>query len=144
MITNFKLFEGKYVNKFDFEIGKSYEYQELPKQIQNDIDAQFEDDNYESGPEDYTYLFKLLTSEETEEYLHNTYGEYDIQNAIEEPYIKRLIRKIMTNGLDYPAVGLEGNHRALAFYVMNKPLPYLEMVLKSEEELERKYNGDGI
>lgn len=124
------MFEGKYVNKFDFEIGKSYEYEELPKQVKDDIDVQVEDAEY--GPEDYTYLFKLLTPEETEEYLHDSFGEYDIQDAIDDPYMKKLIKKIMINGLDYPAVGIEGGHRALAFYVMNKPLPYLDMILKDD------------
>jgi hypothetical protein len=134
MITKFKLFEGNYVNKFDFEIGKSYEYNELPKKVRNDIDLQFED-YAEYCPEDYKYLFKLLTPEETSEYLEGVFGEWDIGEAMDHPYIKKLIRSIKEKGLDYPAVGVEGNHRALAFYVMNKPLPFLEMVLKPERDL---------
>ena len=129
MITEYT----KYVNKFDFEIGKSYEYNELPQKTKDDIDVQF-DDNAEYGPEDYVYIFKLLSPEETEDYLHNVFGEYDIEDAMDDPYIKRLVRKIMTSGLDYPAVGIEGNHRALACYIMGKHLPYLEMELKPEIE----------
>ena len=57
MITNFKLFEGKYVNKFDFEIDQSYEYDDLPKKVQKDIDVQFDDEG-EYAPDDYNYIFK--------------------------------------------------------------------------------------
>ena len=130
MITEFKIFEG-YVNKFDFEIGKSYEYDELPKKVKDDIDVQFEEYS-EYSPEDYTYLFKILTPEETVEYLESVFGEWDINDAINDPYMKKIIKSVKEKGLDYPAVGNEGNHRALAFYAMNKPLPYLEMVLKTE------------
>ena len=128
------MFEGKYVNKFNFEIGKYYEYDELPQQVKNDIEVQVEDEEYDS--DDYIYLFKLLTPQETEEYLENSFGEYDIEDAMNTPYMKRLVRKIKTNGLDYPAVGNEGNHRALAFYMMKKPLPYLEMILKDDLDEE--------
>ena len=129
MITEYT----KYVNKFDFEIGKSYEYDELPEKTKDDIDVQF-DDNAEYGPDDYVYVFKLLTPEETEDYLHNQFGEYDIEDAMDDPYMKALIKKIIRVGLDYPAVGIEGNHRALACYTLRKPLPYLEMKLKPEIE----------
>ena len=51
-----------------------------------------------------------------------------IGDAIENPYMKKLILDIQTNGLDYPVVGVEGNHRALAFWYLQKELPYLEMI----------------
>jgi hypothetical protein len=132
MITEYTEY-NKYVNKFDFEIGKSYEYSELPEKTKIDIDVQF-DDNSEYNQEDYLYVFKLLNPEETEEYLHNVFGEHNIEDAIKDPYIKILIKKIIRVGLDYPAVGSEGNHRALACYVLKKPLPYLELKLKPEAQ----------
>jgi formyltetrahydrofolate hydrolase len=54
--------------------------------------------------------------------------KYNIQDILEEPYMVNLINDINKNGLDYPIVGIEGNHRALALYHLNKDIPYLEMV----------------
>lgn len=135
-VKKFNKFNNEYTNKFDFVIGKSYEYDDLPKKIKNDIEIQFGDGYNEYGPEDYNYVCKLIKPEDNTEYLENTFGEWDITNAMTQPYIKRLVKSIKTNGLDYPAVGTEGNHRALAYYIMNKPLPYLEMVLKDDEEYD--------
>jgi hypothetical protein len=120
-------------NKFKGVVGKSYEFDELPKQTKQDIDVQFED-NYDEAPDDYLYKYILVSPEENEEYLFSIFGEWDIEDAKEDPYMKKLIRNIKKRGLDYPAVGTEGNHRALAYYIMNKPLPYLDMVSKYEEE----------
>ncbi len=121
-----KYFEG-YVNKFDFVIGKIYRYDDLPKEIQNDIDVQFEDYSEESVY-DFEWKFKLLKPSEIEEYVHNFFGEYDIQKIIETPHMQELINDIKNNGLDYPSVGNEGNHRALAHWYLKKTLPYLELI----------------
>ena len=126
-IDKFKSFSNKMTNKFDFVLGKEYSLDELPQNIKDDIERQF-DEYSELQPEDYYYVAKLLKQEEIEEYLHNQFGEYDIQDALEEPYMKKLIKDIKNNGLDYPPVGIEGNHRDLAFWFLKKELPYLEMV----------------
>lgn len=133
-VKKFNKFNNEYTNKFDFVPGKSYQYNELPKKIKDDIDAQFDNDT-EYGEEDFNYVCTLVKPEENEEYLESQFGEYDITEAMTDPYMKRLIKNIEKRGLDYPAVGSEGNHRALAYYALNKPLPYLEMVLKPESEL---------
>lgn len=133
-VKKFNKFNNEYTNKFDFVLGKSYEYDDLPKKVKNDIDAQFGDGYNEYGPTDYNYICKLITPEDNSEYLESAFGEWDIENAIDHPYMKRLVKKIKENGLDYPAVGTEGNHRALAYYIMEKPLPYLEMILKDEDD----------
>ena len=116
-------------NKFKGVVGKSYEFYELPELTKQDIEVMFED-NYDEGPEDYLYEYVLISPEENEEYLFSVFGEWDIENAKEDPYIRKLVRDIKKRGLDYPAVGNEGNHRALAYYMMNKPLPYLKMIPK--------------
>jgi hypothetical protein len=116
-------------NKFKGVVGESYEFNELPEQTKQDIEVMFED-NYDEGPEDYLYEYVLISPEENEEYLFSVFGEWDIENAKEDPYIRKLVRDIKKRGLDYPAVGNEGNHRALAYYMMNKPLPYLKMIPK--------------
>ena len=115
--------------KFKGVVGESYEFNELPEQTKQDIEVMFED-NYDEGPEDYLYEYVLISPEENEEYLFSVFGEWDIENAKEDPYIRKLVRDIKKRGLDYPAVGNEGNHRALAYYMMNKPLPYLKMIPK--------------
>jgi len=116
-------------NKFKGVVGKSYEFDELPEQTKQDIEVMFEN-NYDDGPEDYLYEYVLISPEENEDYLFSIFGEWDIENAKEDPYMKKLVRDIKKRGLDYPAVGNEGNHRALAYYMMDKPLPYLKMIKK--------------
>lgn len=127
--------ENKYCNKFDFIPGKVYQYDELPKKIKNDIDVQFEDYS-EYGPEDYNYVAKLLEPDDIEEYIVNNFGEYELGDVLDHPYVKRIRKSIIEKGLDYPPVGTEGNHRALIFWDMKKPLPYLEMELKENLEEE--------
>jgi hypothetical protein len=146
-IKTFESFQKPLTNKFDFQEGKVYQYHELPKQIQEDIDVQLEDGEYNS--DDYNYVAQLLEPSQIEEYLHNVFGEYSIGEAIDHPDMKRLIKKIKRDGLDYPPVGNEGNHRALAFYELGLPLPYLNMELKEEweetnEMMEDKYDYDRI
>lgn len=118
-----------YTNKFKFIIGKIYEYEELPKQIQNDIDIQFDESNYEESPYDYKWKFKLMNPKDTEEYLVNFFG-HDLDNAINSKYMQKLIKNIKKRGIDWPAVGNEGNHRALACWQLRIPLPYLDPIYK--------------
>ena len=55
--------EVKDGNKFDFIIGKKYEFEELPEKIQNDIELQF-DEYSELQPIDYYYVCKILKPKE--------------------------------------------------------------------------------
>ena len=123
-----KTFE-KFTNKFDFKIGKTYQYDDLPEEVQSDIDVQF-DEYGDEQPEDYEWKFKLLPVDEIEEYVTNHFG-YEIQDTIDEPYVQDLIKDIKERGLDYPSVGVEGNHRALVHWYLKKPLPYLEPIYKN-------------
>ena len=142
MITNFKIFENKeYTNKFNFEPGKIYEYEDLPKQIKKDIEVQFED-NYEYSPEDYTYKAILINPDELYDYLITHFGKYYIDEYMEEPYIKKIVNDIKKNGINYPSVGVEGNHRALVCYMLKIPLPYLEMKLKPELDLYSELSNE--
>jgi hypothetical protein len=121
-----KILESKGItNKFNFEVGKIYEFEELPQAVQNDIEVQFEED-YENSPKDFNYRAILLYPDDIEEYLHSQFGEHEIGDAIQHPHMKKLIKNIKNNGIDYPSVGFEGNHRALACYALNIPLPYLQ------------------
>lgn len=128
-IKRFK--DNNYCNKFNFIPGREYEYAELPTQIKKDIVIQLDDDSYES-PEDFIYIAKLLKPEDTIEFLESSFGEYDITDAMEHSYMKKLVKNIQEKGLDYPPVGIEGGHRALAYYIMNKEMPYLEMKIKED------------
>jgi hypothetical protein len=123
-----KTFE-KFTNKFDFELGKTYQYDDLPEEVQSDIDIQF-DEYGDEQPEDYEWKFKLLPVDEIEEYVTKHFGN-EIEDVIEEPYVQDLIKDIKERGLDYPSVGVEGNHRALVHWYLKKPLPYLEPIYKN-------------
>jgi hypothetical protein len=122
-----KTFE-KFTNEFDFEIGKTYQYDDLPEEVQSDIDVQF-DEYGDEQPEDYEWKFKLLPVDEIEEYVTKHFGN-EIEDIIEEPYVQNLIKDIQERGLDYPSVGVEGNHRALVHWYLKRPLPYLEPIYK--------------
>src|SRR6476620_11347602 len=104
-----KTFE-RFTNKFDFNIDEVYQYDELPDKVKADIDVQFED-NYDESVYDYEWKFKLLEPSEIEEYITNHFGN-EIEDIIEEPYFQDLLKSIKEDGLDYPSVGFEGNHRA--------------------------------
>jgi hypothetical protein len=123
-----KTFE-KFTNEFDFEVGKTYQYDDLPEEVQSDIDVQF-DEYGDEQPEDYQWKFKLLPVDEIEEYVTKHFGN-EIEDIIEEPYVQNLIKDIKERGLDYPSVGVEGNHRALVHWYLKKPLPYLEPIYKN-------------
>lgn len=128
MITEY----NKFTNKLNFEVGKEFEYEELPIRTKYDIDVQFDENDYETDPTDYVYKCVLLQPEDIEEYLHNHFGEYNIQEVLDTKFMKDLIKDIKKNGLNFPPVGVEGNHRALAHWYLKKPLPYLDMIKKSD------------
>lgn len=125
---------GKYVNSFDYEIGRVYDIDELPRQTQQEIEIQFQaySDLPEHNFDEYGWRFKLLQPEETEEYLLDHFDRYNIDDAINDPYLQKLIVDIKERGLDFPSVGVEGNHRALIYWYLKEPLPYLEPVPKND------------
>lgn len=122
-------------NKFNGVIGKFYTFDELPQQTKQDVEDMFGDEFHDEGPDDYLYRYILISPEENESYLFSVFGEWDIEDAKEDPYMKKLVRDIKKRGLDYPSVGTEGNHRALAHYILHEPLPYLEMVPREDSDL---------
>ena len=109
-------------------MGKKYEYDDLPEEVRVDIDVQFED-NLEESPDDYLWKFKLMKPKDLEEYLQSQFGDY-LDEVCEDDYMIGLIADIKKRGIDWPSVGVEGNHRALACWYLNIPLPYLEPVYK--------------
>lgn len=109
-----------------FKIGKSYKYDELPEQVKDDIDLHFEN-QYEESPYDYKYVYKIIPYEELGEKIENHFGR-EWEEYAESENVQELIKDIEKNGLNYPSVGNEGNHRMLAHYILNRDLPYLEMV----------------
>lgn len=128
-----------------FIIGKCYEYDDLNTEIQKDIDKQFkknslEDDEdpdmdyphfqqplFDDNQDEYVYCFKFLNKKEILE----KYPEVYHIGGRDSDYVNyRLIPSIKKNGLKNPPVGSEGNHRAFAYIVMEKPMPYFEIVKK--------------
>ena len=129
-LIKFKIFE-KFIND-DFKIGQRYSYDQLPKQVRDDIDIQFQYSRDE-GVEDYVWEYKLLSPDDIVEYLESVYGEYDMVDACNHAYMVKMIKDIQESGLEYPAVGIEGNHRALACWFLRIPLPYLQPIFIGEE-----------
>ncbi len=122
-----KYFES--LSKFDFKINKVYQYYELPQEIKDDIDLQFED-NYEESGQDYQYRCQLIKHKDLGEWIENHFGR-EYEEYLEDEDMIRLINDIKINGLKYPSVGSEGNHRALAHWKLGLDLPYLKMEYKN-------------
>lgn len=127
----------EFIKKNFFILNKCYEYDDLDHEIQTDIDVQFKifdedpdnaNDKFEGFPTDYVYCFKYLKPNELNNY-------FPLMTSIlksKTHYLDKLKQDIQKNGLQYPPVGNEGNHRAAVFWLLNKNLPYLEIKKKSE------------
>lgn len=142
----------RYTNKFDFQPGRIYSYEELPEQVQSDINDQFDDPE---EIDEFDFKAVLLTPSEIAEMTEETgdnaqwilhgwkANTTDVEN-IEDlddpetrarfldaiPSLARVMESIKTSGLDYPSVGREGTHRAIAHYLLGRSLPYLEIEQK--------------
>lgn len=110
-------------NKFDFEVGKEYKFDELPKKLKKDISTMFLEDFY-SAPEEYIYVCTLLTPENMWDML----GE-DVFNNVD---ITKSQIKINKYGLDYPVVS--GGYKMIIYIILDEDLPYLNMKLKPDFE----------
>lgn len=130
----------------NLSIGKTYEYNDLPEQIQDDIDVQFkiygndsEGDEWklDGNPEDYQYHYILLPWKEIPKRLPLALGY--IKKAHNSEYLQRIFKDIEQQGLQYPSVGEEGNHRGAYYYINKKDLPYLEIVQKKHFMNEADY-----
>jgi len=111
-------------NKFDFEVGKEYEYENLPKKLKKDISTMFLD-NFYHAPEEYIYKAVLLTPEE----MWETMGE-DAFTNIDQFDLDRAESKIKKYGLDYPCV--QSNYKMMIYTTMEEKLPFLDMIVKPE------------
>lgn len=118
------LTENNFTNKFNFIVGKKYEYDELPDEIRDDIDVQFYDDEMGGSTSEFYYEAKLLDPEVN----LSDYFDWDFKK--DKSYIKSLMKTIEKDGLDYPPVGKEGGHRALALKNLGKKIPYLDIIKK--------------
>ena len=129
-LTN-KMLDEEINNVSEFEVGMCYQYSELSEDIQNDIDVQFKEfvdgSYYEGYPEEYKYCFKLLAPKEIPKYLPLVKKYIKEYKNGGKDYLEKIIASIKEEGLNFPAVGMEGNHRGAIFYLLNKPLPYLEI-----------------
>ena len=143
-VKKFGQFLNENINK-EFTVGTCYEYNYLNNEIQKDIDIQFKKNNleddedpdmdypfyeqplFDGDPDHYVYCYKYINEKEIME----IYPEVHIIGGQNSQYIDNtLIPNIKKNGLKNPPIGHEGNHRALAYLKMKKPMPYLEIIKK--------------
>jgi GNAT superfamily N-acetyltransferase len=139
---------------FDFQPGRVYSFEELPTPVQGDIEQQFDDPDEINEwrfkaelwqPERIPELFDEAGDTAVfhiENWKDNKTGIVDIKElddpAVREQFIKEspklsaLMKSIKSKGVEYPAVGQEGYHRAIASYLLGKPLPYLALVRPNE------------
>jgi hypothetical protein len=134
-----EIIEKEIENISEFEVGKCYDYLELPESTREDIDVQFKifDENsseasekYDAYPEDYKYCFKLLQSKEILKRFPLAKDIIKKHKTKENSCLLDIMKSIQNGGLDYVPAGTEGNHRAAAFYLLNKEMPYLEIERK--------------
>jgi hypothetical protein len=151
-------FSSRYTNKFDFQPGRVYSFDELPTEVQEDIDVQFSDQDEQ---DEYNYEAELLSPEDIEERTHDSsnnfmgyfsswngnFSGYEDISDLKDPeklkvFVKdnpnfgSILKSISYNGVDFPPVGEEGKHRLTACYVLGIPCPYLSFVKK-----DRTLNG---
>jgi len=128
---NDKILDEEINNVSEFKVGKCYQYSELPDDVTNDIEVQFKNfvdgSYYEGYPEEYKYCFRLLEPSEIMKYLPLVKTYVKEYKKGDRDYLEKIIASIKEEGLNYPAVGMEGNHRGAIFYLLNRPLPYLEI-----------------
>lgn len=121
------------INKF--VENECYNYDDLSEVTQSDIDVQFmmydselededESNKYKGHPDDYSYCFMYLKPDliktvfpHVNDIIHSKTG-----------YLNKIFKEIQDEGLQYPAVGTEGNHRATVYFLLQKELPYLKIV----------------
>lgn len=116
---------------FKYEIGDIFEYYELPFEIRNDIVNCLIDENdmeLKHNPEDLKYKVILKSYDDLIEWLDNVYG-VNLVDAQDSKYVISLSESIKKDGLKYPVIfGCEGHHRALAYSLLEKPIPSLEII----------------
>ncbi len=135
-----KIIKEEIINlKNNFIVGNCYEYDDLSETIQEDIDVQFKvfdeepettSDKYDGFPEDYKYCFKYLKPKQLKTYfplIDDILYYLKKFDGFQDDYTNQILNDIKTSGLKYPPVGSEGNHRATAFFLLNKEMPYLEI-----------------
>lgn len=105
---------------------KYYELEELPKQVQDDARASIPDDfevNVEAG-DSLKWHYDVMLKKEIEGYGSDFIYRFGKEEANGEE-MARLISDVEKNGIRQPPVigpmGLEGNHRVYAAYVLNLP-----------------------
>ena len=140
---------------FDFQPGRVYSFEELPTQVQGDIEQQFDDPDEIN---EWRFKAELWQPERIPELFDeagdtavfhignwkgNKTGIVDIKElddpSVREQFIREtpklpaLMKSIKSKGVEHPAVGQEGYHRAIASYLLGKPLPYLALVRPNED-----------
>jgi len=100
--------------------GKLYRFQDLTSQGKVDAKLHF---SKESEAKKARYRFMMLSQYDLMEMLAGSYGP-DLNEALNDPYVKELEENIRLHGLENPTVGGEGMHRLLAQARIGKGAPY--------------------
>ena len=112
----------------DYHVGQTYRFEDLPQPTQEDVEIQFEGRHY--TVEDCTYRLVIIPYADLLANLDEECGP-NLTDILDDPDVKRLARSIKRDGLHYPPVGEEGNHRRLAAVRLGMDIP--EFIIECEE-----------
>lgn len=158
-MTKIKADNSAHVNSFEFKLGHHYGYDELPEEVKGEIDTQFDD------PEDTSSLLfeaVLLSPAEIANMTDELGDDFqwslhwkgapddvrdikqltDIADTNQRDIISKLIDSIENRGLDFPPVGQEGMHRAMAHYLLGRDMPYLRLVHRNKVKADSFTEAD--
>lgn len=117
----------------DLKNNTCYKFEDLPDGTKADfldqLGEEFED-------KEFLFYFRLTTIplqvllEQYDELLGPNLSDY-----LEDDYVINLANDIKQNGLKNPPIGMEGNHRSLAFIVLEKDMPYFEIIKKKNRKV---------
>lgn len=111
--------------KKDYLVGHRYGWEELPSQVQDDVDLQEEEIESRFGrdPKSLSYRFIVIPYADLVRHLEDRYGDR-YKAKLKSPMVIALARDIEANGLKTPPVLEEGMTRALALARLGWDMPY--------------------
>ena len=111
----------------DFSLNKTFSFDELSKDVQNDFLLQL-GNNFEFYLQEFSFKLRLVSYEELSEELDAFFGN-NLIDEVEDNYILELANDIVLNGLKNPPIGSEGKHRTLAHHYLHKDMLRYDIIM---------------
>lgn len=109
----------------DYQVGRTYTYKELPKEVRKDLSAQVDEieSRYGRDPKTLHYRLVMVPYPELVRQLQDRLGAR-YERLLRDPQIAALAQDIEHHGLKSPPVLEEGLKRAMALASLRWDMPY--------------------